>query len=197
MACNPPVGYATLFASYDLATIWRFPKIAVPPIIIHFNWIVPLKSSSYWVPPFMEPPILMQWIQHRGHLLIRDGLCGHQITAAAWCLWENKLIQFNYYIAATGVISPKTGRWVVSNQIRGASAFREAGVSPPTKRRGRICGTYTQVYKLQNVLNWFGWVNNEVICYDMLKPWLRDLCQNLSRPLNMQILILTSQIFSL
>ena len=40
--------------------IWRFPKIGVPPVIIHFSWIFPYKPSSYWGTPMaMETPILV------------------------------------------------------------------------------------------------------------------------------------------
>ena len=39
-------------------SIWRFPKIGVPPVIIHFQGIFHYKPSSYWGSPMaMETPI--------------------------------------------------------------------------------------------------------------------------------------------
>ena len=41
------------------SVIWRFPKIGVPPVI-HFTGIFHYKSSSYWVLPIMETPIITE-----------------------------------------------------------------------------------------------------------------------------------------
>ena len=33
------------FCSFEETTIWRFPEIGVPPVIIHFNGMFPCKPS--------------------------------------------------------------------------------------------------------------------------------------------------------
>jgi hypothetical protein len=39
--------------------IWRFPKIGVPPVIIHFNGFSNHKTRILRVAPFMETSILV------------------------------------------------------------------------------------------------------------------------------------------
>ena len=37
--------------------IWRFPKIEVPLVIIHFRWVLSTtKAIHFRVPPFIEKP---------------------------------------------------------------------------------------------------------------------------------------------
>ena len=43
--------------------IWRFPKIGVPPVIIHFNGFSNHKTRILRVAPFMETSILV-YIYH-------------------------------------------------------------------------------------------------------------------------------------
>ena len=37
--------------------IWRFPKMGVPPGIIHFNGVFPYEPCILGIPPLLEAPI--------------------------------------------------------------------------------------------------------------------------------------------
>ena len=41
--------------------IWRFPKMGVPPVIIHLNRTSHYRPSFFGTPPFMETSILSPW----------------------------------------------------------------------------------------------------------------------------------------
>ena len=45
-------------------SIWRFPKIGVPPVIIHSNGIFLDKPSSYGGIPISKDPHISMWPQH-------------------------------------------------------------------------------------------------------------------------------------
>ena len=38
--------------------IWRFPKLGLPPVIIHFNRISPCKPSILGLPHLWKPPYM-------------------------------------------------------------------------------------------------------------------------------------------
>ena len=47
--------------STSYIAMWWFPKIGVPPVLIHVFFIFPYKTIHLWVPPFMELPISTIW----------------------------------------------------------------------------------------------------------------------------------------
>ena len=48
---------------YMYIYIWRFPKLGVPPVIIHFNRIVLWKPSILGYPHFRKPPYIYIYIR--------------------------------------------------------------------------------------------------------------------------------------
>ena len=52
--------FATLISwPFSVLKIWGFPKIEVPPVIIHFNGIFLTKTKHLGVATFRKPPFVM------------------------------------------------------------------------------------------------------------------------------------------
>ena len=51
------------FWNHGESSMWRFPKIGVPLVIIYFSRIFPYKPSSYGASPILNPPKTIR----RGH----------------------------------------------------------------------------------------------------------------------------------